>query len=105
MRRRNVLIVLIAAAAAVTMNACESTGGSLPDPESAGAEIYVSQCARCHGADAGGLRGPNLRTGLAADYVDGVVTDGKGPMPSFTSKLTSDQIETVAQYIASLPRM
>lgn len=69
-------------------------------PESAGAGLYLANCASCHGQDAAGLKGPNLRTGLPADYVAKTVTEGKpAGMPAFDGKLSPEQIRTIAEYI------
>ena len=63
-------------------------------------------CGACHvlaDADAAGAVGPNLdETKPAADVIVDRVTNGKGTMPAFAGKLTDEQIQDVAAYIASV---
>jgi mono/diheme cytochrome c family protein len=70
----------------------------------AGAAIYSTRCAGCHGADGGGGFGPTLGGGVvaakypnAADQV-AVVTKGRGSMPTFGDSLTAEQIAAVVSY-------
>lgn len=76
-------------------------GGEATD----GKSIFTANCAACHTlADAGttGTVGPNLDQArpskeLAVDRV----TNGRGAMPSFADSLSPEQIDAVAQYVAS----
>lgn len=88
-----------------------SSGGSAPStPQiqaSTGKEIFEKAgCVSCHTlADAGGAGniGPNLdEEKPSRDVVVEKVTDGDGRMPSFKNRLTAEQIDTVADYIASV---
>lgn len=80
------------------------------DPE-AGAEVFRSSCAMCHGSDATGMMGmhPALTGAVERLGRDGVVVtirDGratKPPMPSFGKRLSDDQIADVVSYIETLP--
>jgi mono/diheme cytochrome c family protein len=70
----------------------------------AGAAIFATRCATCHGADGGGSFGPALGAGVvvgrfpnAADEVL-VVTNGRGSMPSFATTLTAEQIAAVVEH-------
>jgi cbb3-type cytochrome c oxidase subunit III len=74
-----------------------------------GKEIFLAAgCGSCHTlADAGttGTIGPNLNQAkptkqLAVDRV----TNGQGAMPSFRDQLTQQQIDAVADYVASATR-
>jgi mono/diheme cytochrome c family protein len=81
----------------------------------AGADVYKSKCASCHGADGKGetTMGKNLKLkdlGSAdvqsksdADLTK-VIEDGKKPMPGYKGKLTDDQIKDVVKYIRSLKK-
>jgi mono/diheme cytochrome c family protein len=75
--------------------------------ENAGATIFATRCAGCHGDDGGGGFGPALRGGLVVQrYPDpadevAVVQGGRGSMPSFTSSLTDEQIAAVVEYTRS----
>ena len=72
------------------------------DPEA----IFADRCARCHGADRSGGRGPALLperlTKDAASY-ETIIANGSGGMPSFSSKLTSEEINALVEFILSAP--
>ncbi len=86
-----------------------TTGGTetaTGDP-TAGKEVFTTAgCVDCHTlADAGatGAVGPNLDEAKpTAERVVDRVTNGKGVMPSFSDKLTEQQIADVAAYVSSL---
>jgi len=68
------------------------------------AAVFGASCASCHGGDGSGGIGPPLKTArivsrfpAAADQV-AVVTDGRGGMPSFGSRLSVAQIGAVVEY-------
>ncbi len=91
----------MAATVAVLVAAC---GGGV-DADADGATIYVSVCARCHGADLGGAIGPPLvgpdapSLGLPESYFVQTVSRGKGRMPSFGGTLSDEQIQRVVAFI------
>jgi mono/diheme cytochrome c family protein len=73
-----------------------------------GAAVFSQNCAGCHGGDAGGGSGPPLNDGLVVanfpdiqDQID-VVTDGRGPMPSFGDRLSAEEIQAVVEYTRTL---
>jgi mono/diheme cytochrome c family protein len=72
-----------------------------------GEPIYASSCATCHGSAAQGGTGPVLAGEVAGEYtVDeqvALVTDGRGGMPAFGSRLSPEEIEAVVAYTRSLP--
>jgi mono/diheme cytochrome c family protein len=86
-------------------NEPDTGGGSGGGP---GAEIYSARCASCHGSDGGGGIGPRLSGGAVVDaYPEiadeiAVVTEGKGRMPSFGDRLSSNEIEQVVEYTRTL---
>ena len=68
--------------------------------------VYEKQCAKCHGKNAEGkkfLGGPSLvdekATSATADDLKKIITDGKGHMPKYGGKLTSEEIDTLVQQI------
>lgn len=68
------------------------------------ASLYGARCASCHGGDGSGGIGPPLKTArivsrfpAPADQV-AVVTDGRGGMPSFGSRLSTAEIAAVVEY-------
>ncbi|MFT5563839.1 MAG: mono/diheme cytochrome c family protein [Myxococcota bacterium] len=92
-----------------------------------GEELYQNNCARCHGADANGRVGPNLRimfdqfgansganavavaasteqARLAVRYIlnNGLYVPTGAPMPSFANVLTEDALEVLLDYLASI---
>jgi cytochrome c551 len=73
-----------------------------------GRAVFANRCASCHGSDGGGGLGPQLSGGRAAqrfpniaDQV-GVITNGRGGMPAFGSKLSAAEIQAVAEYTRTL---
>ncbi len=70
-----------------------------------GLKLYTGRCARCHGDDARGDDGPELRgltksdTKLAAIIKNGV----KGKMPKFGPKLAESDVAALVAFIRSLP--
>lgn len=68
-----------------------------------GATLFAKNCARCHGAQ--GVkdeRTPNLQT-IALEKTGLVksITYGKGHMPAFEDKLSTEEIAAVADLIVS----
>jgi mono/diheme cytochrome c family protein len=79
------------------------------DPQLAaeGGGIFEERCASCHGSTGSGAVGPALAGEVVVDFPDPadeitVVTDGRGGMPSFASKLTPEEIAAVVAYTRSL---
>jgi mono/diheme cytochrome c family protein len=70
----------------------------------AGAEVYATNCAQCHGerlANSGGI--PDLRRLSPADKekFETVVNEGKGQMPAWGGILSDEEIGQVWAYIRS----
>ncbi|SRR5690625_238632 len=63
-------------------------------------------CAVCHtlkDADATGNIGPDLdELQPAADRIKKAMIEGTGPMPSFSSSLSDDEMDAIAAYITSV---
>lgn len=72
----------------------------------AGQQIYVSECANCHGADGTGAV-PAARNFRDLDYMRGeapasfyvAVTEGRGEMPAYRDRLSSDERWDVVFYV------
>ena len=70
--------------------------------------VFLNHCAKCHGQTAEGrhFRGPSLISQKVAaaspDDLRHIVTNGKGHMPKYKGKLTSDEIDTLVQQIKAL---
>jgi mono/diheme cytochrome c family protein len=60
--------------------------------------VFQQNCAKCHGKTAEGRHfgGPSLLSektvATSADALRNVITNGKGRMPKYTGKLTSEEI-------------
>jgi mono/diheme cytochrome c family protein len=72
-----------------------------------GAAIFAGSCASCHGADGAGTgRGPSI-LGIGQFFPEdaspliNLVTNGGTNMPEFGTKLTTDEIEAVVQYVVA----
>ena len=69
--------------------------------------VFEKNCAKCHGKTAEGRHfgGPSLisekATAASADYLRNIITNGKGRMPKYTGKLTSQEIDTLVSQIKS----
>jgi mono/diheme cytochrome c family protein len=74
-------------------------------PFSAGAVIYQSNCAFCHGSDGKKAyrNAPDLTlSGLNEDAIKQMLREGKGRMPSYTLVLSEDEINSVAVFVKGL---
>jgi mono/diheme cytochrome c family protein len=69
-----------------------------------GRTLFLNSCAHCHGPDAGGDEGPDLRhAGITSGRVAKVVKNGiKGEMPSFAKKHNDRDVSALTAYILSL---
>ena len=100
---------LIGIGCAVGANACPFVDE--PFTSTDGEEIWLANCALCHGIDAAGspqnARAPSLvdgpSAGLTRAELVARIQDGSvGLMPRFEGKLTDEQIRAVAEYVLSL---
>lgn len=73
-------------------------------------ELFKTNCARCHGNNGEGGKGPNLTTEKKkAKWKDSdqklvdKITKGGFIMPSFRKKLNADEIKSIAAYVRTLP--
>jgi len=84
----------------------EPTEEQAPAEEVAAEELYQQNCAKCHGDNRNGGRGPALLPDRlsqdASVYVD-IITNGSGGMPSFEDILTAEEIEALVAFIQSEP--
>lgn len=69
-----------------------------------GEQLFSSYCTQCHGPSGEGGLGPRLagspRAANRANVLD-AVRFGRGMMPSFQAELSTEQIESVATYVAA----
>jgi mono/diheme cytochrome c family protein len=70
--------------------------------------VFQKNCAKCHGKTAEGRHfgGPALisEKAAAASAIDlnSIITNGKGHMPKYAGKLTTEEIDTLVQQIKEL---
>lgn len=70
--------------------------------------VYKKNCAKCHGKTAEGRHfgGPSLVSGkteaMSADELREIITNGKGRMPKYANKLTSEQIDELVKEIQAV---
>ncbi|HEX8817392.1 MAG TPA: cytochrome c [Terriglobales bacterium] len=80
-----------------------------------GADTFKAKCAMCHGADGAGQTGMGKSMGLkdlgSADVqkqsdadLTATITNGKGKMPAYGSKLSADEIAGVVKFIRTLKK-
>jgi mono/diheme cytochrome c family protein len=97
---------------AVYVAAVAGTGAAPPAPEPGGPgepgdgeAIFADNCVSCHtlaAAGATGTIGPNLdQSRPSQDLAVDRVTNGQGAMPAFEGTLSPEQIQAVAEYVAS----
>ncbi len=90
------------AAAAVFAQSPPANTGLTDNP------VYKKDCAGCHGKTAEGRHfgGPSLTSDKAAaastDDLRKIITNGKGHMPKFASKLTPEEIDSLVEQIRAL---
>jgi mono/diheme cytochrome c family protein len=70
--------------------------------------LFRRNCAKCHGKTAEGRHfgGPSLisekTAATSTDDLRNVIANGKGRMPKYASKLTSEEIDTLVQQIKAM---
>jgi len=67
----------------------------------AGADVFGSNCASCHGSDGGGGIGPNLQDvadRLTVEEQAETVVNGRGNMPAWGGELSTEEIAEVIRY-------
>jgi len=79
-----------------------------PDATLTANPVFQNNCAKCHGKTAEGhhFGGPSLisekTAAISADDLRKLISNGKGRMPKYGSKLTPDDIDTLVQQIKAL---
>jgi cytochrome c5 len=64
-----------------------------------------NNCARCHGENRQGSTAPPLlpdTLGKEASVYIQTITDGKGRMPTFGAKMSSDEIEALVEWLMTV---
>ncbi len=98
------LAAVIATVVMLFVNSPDRTATAAPGAASDGATLFATNCAACHSADGSGGVGPPIGGGRvvekypeAADQIL-VVTNGRGGMPAFGTRLTPEEIAEVVRF-------
>jgi mono/diheme cytochrome c family protein len=72
--------------------------------ERQGYELFIMNCAHCHGNDARGDEGPDLHGLTKSDArISSLIKNGiKGEMPKFGAKLTDTDVQALIAFVRSL---
>jgi mono/diheme cytochrome c family protein len=72
--------------------------------ERQGYELFMMNCAHCHGNDARGDEGPDLHGLTKSDArISSVIKNGiKGEMPKFGEKLSDTDVQALIAFVRSL---
>ena len=106
------LITTVVASAILAVPLTSARADSSADP---GAGLYKSKCASCHGPDGSGNipMGKALKVrDLSSDEVQKqtdlqlakVIADGKGKMPPYGKKLTTEEIQSIITFVRTLKK-
>ncbi|HLR65115.1 MAG TPA: c-type cytochrome [Pseudogracilibacillus sp.] len=73
------------------------------DPDDDGYEVYKNNCASCHGDALEGASGPTLiGTDYSVDEIADIAVDGIGEMPDNLFQGSDEELEQLAEFIASV---
>jgi predicted CXXCH cytochrome family protein len=72
---------------------------ALPGDVSDGTVLFSTNCAGCHGADAGGLVGPSIRDTNSTSITEAI---GRVPMMIAMRSLSADSIDAISNYLSRL---
>ncbi|MFC5407411.1 c-type cytochrome [Cohnella soli] len=85
--------------------AASSAAVSAPESDSPEAmALYKSNCIACHAADLGGRVGPNLQTigaKRSKEELAETIGGGRRGMPAFKKKLSQNEIDQIAGWLAA----
>ena len=72
--------------------------------ERQGHDLFLMNCAHCHGNDARGDEGPDLHGLTKSDTrISSLIKNGiKGEMPKFGEKLTDTDVQAIIAFVRSL---
>ena len=109
------LFSILAIAFGVILTNRAMTGEASPGARSA-AELYTKHCASCHGKDgraktlkgkfnhARDLTDPVWQERASDERLFNTIMKGKEKMPSFSKKLSEQEIESLVSYVRGLKR-
>ena len=103
------ILFLFALICVQQFKAAEITAGPTVSQTDLGRTLFLANCARCHGDDAKGKKGPDLTAAKRqTKWKDSDaslikrITNGAFGMPKFGKTLKPEEIQTIANYVRSL---
>jgi mono/diheme cytochrome c family protein len=104
------LAILLATTFAMSANGQAPKAGSLTGSVTEGQQVFTKRCMQCHSVNQGQVMlGPSLYGEMrlsphkkTAAQVRTSIRDGKGKMPPFKDVLSSDDINNLIAYLATL---
>lgn len=108
MRRLSRITPLRAVAIWVALLASLATSCSGTTDGLVGRDLFEKTCAACHGAGGeGSTNRPALNQGsnaatLTDQQIRGAISVGPGAMPSFASRLSAAQVDSLVEYLRQL---
>lgn len=98
------LALMMALVGFIGMPAASAQDADDPDAVEDGREVYANTCSGCHGDDGTGSSTGRSLIGIASQEEDRSVhitsvTDGKGGMPAFGSRLSEEEVDAVVSFV------
>jgi len=84
----------------------QASGGSEAEFEQAVSIFNANSCVNCHASDLSGNMGGNsnlkkVGSRLSKDEIAQVISEGRGLMPSFKDTLSQEEIDQLAEWLAT----
>jgi cytochrome c553 len=68
-------------------------------------DVYSNKCARCHGPNGYDGKAPNLAMARnTKEETADIIANGHGKMPSFSDKLSKEEIASVATFVFGMQK-
>lgn len=108
-RLKCLLILLTGAFALSARSQAPKTASNRPSPNE-GQQVFANRCMQCHSANQGQVMlGPSLYGEMRLSQqkkttaqIRTLIRDGKGKMPPFKDLLTTDDVNNLIAYLATL---
>jgi len=95
---------------AATLIAAAAHAQTKPEASLTANPVFQENCAKCHGKAADGrmFAGPSLvdekTTGMSADDLRNIITNGRKRMPKFADKLKPEEINAIVDQIKAVKK-